>query len=118
MLDLVNHTGCKTRFLLDYFGENLEGDCGHCQFCLHGENESIHRGMLQMVDCDKKTAEQVLQLRMDHPDALASKRQVTRFLCRLSSPMLVKEKLTRHELFGRMGNAPFAEVMKWVADNL
>jgi hypothetical protein len=31
--------------------------------------------------------------------------------------MLVKEKLTRHELFGRADGSPFSQVMEWVAVN-
>ncbi len=115
VLDLINHRGCKTRFLLSYFGEELDDNCGHCRFCLHGENEPIHRETLKMPEFDKNVAEQIKQLRADHPQALASQRQVTRFLCGLSSPMLVKEKLTRHELFGIADGSPFAQIMEWVS---
>ena len=118
VLDLINHAGCKTRFLLSYFGEKLADDCGHCQFCLHGGNEPIQRETLNKPEFDKVVAEQIEQLRADHPQALASQRQVTRLLCGLSSPMLVKEKLTRHELFGRAAGSPFAQVMEWVVANV
>jgi hypothetical protein len=31
---LINHTGCQTSFLLNYFGEHRDQSCGHCEFCL------------------------------------------------------------------------------------
>jgi len=114
VLDLINHTGCKTRFLLDYFGENPDSDCGHCQFCLHGENGAIDRETVTMPDPDSNVAKLVRDLRAEHPEALGSNRQVTRFLCGLSSPMLSRQKLTRHELFGQTADHSFTYIMAWV----
>lgn len=28
------HNGCRSQYLLDYFGETLKGLCGHCDYCL------------------------------------------------------------------------------------
>ncbi len=33
VLRFAEHAGCKTRYLLGYFGEKLEADCGHCAWC-------------------------------------------------------------------------------------
>ena len=46
VVDLVNHKDCKTRLLLNYFGEETVANCDHCQFCLHGENDAIEREIL------------------------------------------------------------------------
>jgi ATP-dependent DNA helicase RecQ len=54
VVDLVNHKGCKTRLLLDYFGEVTDSDCGHCQFCLHGENAAIQREVIALQEPDQK----------------------------------------------------------------
>ena len=43
--------------------------------------------------------------------ALATPRQVARFLCGLSSPSASRAKLTRHPMFGALGGAPFQKVL-------
>ncbi|MCI5208340.1 MAG: hypothetical protein D3910_06000 [Candidatus Electrothrix sp. ATG2] len=62
--------------------------------------------------------EALQQLRAEYPQALASPRQVTRLLCGLSSPGLTRNKLSRHELFGKLEQYPFAAVMAWVEVHL
>jgi len=116
VVDLVNHKGCKTRMLLNYFGEDLDTDCGHCQFCLHGENAAIQRELTTFSEPDKKVTEQIKELRADYPKALGASRQMSRFLCGLPSPMLSREKLTKHGLFGWAGGLSFSSVMEWVEE--
>ena len=118
VVDLVNHEGCKTRFLLDYFGEELEADCGHCSYCLGGVNAALTRKETESQLLDRDLAEKMRQLQEQHPQALETPRQITRFLCGLSSPMLTKNKLTRDELFGRIKHSSFARIIEWVTANV
>jgi len=118
VLDLVNHEGCKTRFLLNYFGEDLEGDCGHCSFCLNGKNEIVCRQASGPNMMDDALVDDLGQLCMDNPEALATSRQQARFLCGLSSPRLIRAKLLRHPLYGRAEQAGFAEVLIWTKKNI
>jgi ATP-dependent DNA helicase RecQ len=117
VVDLVNHSGCKTGFLLRYFGEELAADCGHCSFCLHGENPPVSRreagASLPNQEGLEELVKDLRKLRTEYPEALASERQVTRLLCGLSSPGLTRNKLARHALFGRLEAYSFAEVMEW-----
>ncbi len=115
VLDLCNYAGCKTTFLLNYFGENLAADCGHCSFCLSGSNPTVVRKEADMHLLDANLAARLITLQGEHPQALHSTRQITRFLCGLASPLLTREKLTRHELFGRTVSAPFGQVLEWVS---
>ncbi|WYD80173.1 MAG: RecQ family ATP-dependent DNA helicase [Candidatus Electrothrix gigas] len=118
VVELVNHAGCKTGFLLRYFGEE-RGDCGHCSFCLQGENALIGNEKNDKVIPEQQELAEVLQrLRSEYPQALASPRQVTRLLCGLSSPRLTRNKLSKHALFGRLEQYPFAAVMDWVKTQL
>ncbi|MCI5190335.1 MAG: RecQ family ATP-dependent DNA helicase [Candidatus Electrothrix sp. AS4_5] len=118
VVELINHAGCKTGFLLRYFGEE-RGNCGHCSFCLQGENALIgSRVNDQAIPEQQKLAEVLQRLREEYPQALASPRQVTRLLCGLSSPGLTRNKLSKHELFGRLEQYSFAVVMDWVKAQL
>jgi len=52
-------------------------------------------------------------MQASHPEALAEPRQAARFLCGLTSPALVKSKLTRNALFGVFEDHRFADVLAW-----
>ena len=32
VIKLLEHKGCKTRYLLNFFGEKPNADCGHCEW--------------------------------------------------------------------------------------
>ncbi|MCF0194884.1 MAG: RecQ family ATP-dependent DNA helicase [Bacteroidaceae bacterium] len=36
MIGYAEHKGCRSRFMLDYFGEKMEDDCMHCDMCKRG----------------------------------------------------------------------------------
>lgn len=118
VLDLCNHKGCKSRFLLDYFGEKLDGDCGHCSFCLSKVNRPVLREKAEISSLDAVLVDDLRRLREQYPKALATPRQIARFLCGLSSPMLTRNKLTKNELYGRLEGAPFGLVMAWGASTV
>lgn len=112
---LVRHPGCKTRFLLTYFGEDLDGDCGHCSFCL-GERTADRQEQEQaLVPPDSDAIARLDTLRGEHQDAMATPRQTARFLCGITSPRLTKARLSRHDLFGSLAGQRFVQVMEWAA---
>ena len=49
-------------------------------------------------------------------EALASPRQLARFLCGITSPRTTRGKLSKHALFGTYEKVPFDLVMNAVAD--
>ena len=51
-------------------------------------------------------------LRQTYADALSSPRQIARFLCGLSSPLLTQTKLNRHADYGALAEIPFQNVMQ------
>jgi ATP-dependent DNA helicase RecQ len=108
VIDLAEGTGCYTRFLLEYFGEN-RGNCGHCSAC-HGAPRQILSGNVSatLTDSDRKA---VKQLVAERHAALRAPRQLARFLCGIASPATTKAKLRSHREFGRLDNVPFAEVL-------
>jgi ATP-dependent DNA helicase RecQ len=59
----------------------------------------------------EREAAMVRSLRAERHDALATPRQVARFLCGLPSPSASRAKLTRHPMFGVLGGVPFQQVL-------
>jgi ATP-dependent DNA helicase RecQ len=109
--ELLQAKGCLTRRLLAYFGEELGEDCGHCGRCDGERSASLVRptGRLDLPPSE------LASLRQQHPQALGADRQLTRFLCGISSPAISKAKLARHPRFGIGGKLPFAQVAAAVA---
>ncbi len=112
LLNYVDHDGCRTRFLLNYFGEDLQKDCGHCDFC-----QGIHPGKLPQADSiplGDAEAAMLEELRGEQHESLQSIRQVARFLCGIPSPAATREKLHKHPYFGVLADVPFGEVLGFI----
>jgi ATP-dependent DNA helicase RecQ len=109
VLEFISHEGCSTRFLLAYFGEQCNTDCGHCGWCL-GERPG-KMPTLSHQQPNGREAELVRTMRASHKAALGTPRQMARFLCGIGSPGLTRAKLSRNESFGRLSHLPFREVL-------
>jgi ATP-dependent DNA helicase RecQ len=109
--DFVNHQGCAARYLLAYFGEDRQSDCGHCGWCQGERNGPLP----SRHDASLGPAEQatVRELRKEAA-ALKTPRQIARFLCGITSPGLTRAKLTRHRQFGAWAGVPFQQVLRFV----
>ena len=53
-------------------------------------------------------------LRAEGHAALASPRQVARFLCGIHSPSVSRARLASHKMFGLLSDVPFQQVLTWV----
>lgn len=107
VMELVNSPGCIVRRLLMYFGEDLGRDCGHCGPCAGESTGAITR----RTKAPALNIAVLAELRRQHPKALATPRQVARFLCGLTSPLLTQSKLSKHPLFASQADAPFHEIL-------
>lgn len=105
------HDGCLTQHLLEYFGEKRNA-CGHCARC-DGEAARplplTHRNPVREPEAARLRA-----LRAEKHAALATPRQLARFLCGLSSPATTRAKLRTHPAFGLLETTPFQEVLAFV----
>ncbi len=115
MLDFAGHEGCKTRYLVRYFGHEFPGDCGHCGWCLGerpGKPPAIPRR--EFGDFESR----LLQgLRARRLEALALPRQMARYLCGLSSPKTQRPpRLMGEPAFGVLSDVPFQRVLQWVQE--
>jgi ATP-dependent DNA helicase RecQ len=117
IVELINHTGCQTNFLLGYFGEHHDRNCGHCEFCLHAANEHNPPARLA-IRTGRSAADwetwkgQIERVLAEKHAALRSQRQQARFFCGIRSPRSSKAGLPRHASFGLLANLPFIEVLE------
>jgi ATP-dependent DNA helicase RecQ len=103
--------GCLTRRLLSYFGET-RGECGHCARC-----EGVRVVPLppaRYMALGKPESERLRGLLDEKHEALSTPRQITRFLCGLSSPATSRDRLKSHPLFGAFETIPFHQVRAFV----
>lgn len=107
---LSQHKGCWSHKLATYFGDTPGTDCGHCGWCLGDRPGPLPPPTWPTVGQAERAL--VRTLRAELHDALATPRQMARFLCGLSSPATSKAKLTKHAAFGRLAAVPFAEVLR------
>lgn len=115
MLKFVDHDGCRTQFLLHYFGEALHGPCGHCDWCA-GERP----GAMPPADATplgEKEVQALAELHREQHAALKTVRQVARFLCGIRSPATTRARLTKHIYFGLLAHAQFQQVFAFVQEH-
>lgn len=112
ILDFARESGCITRRLLSYFGEGLEEtNCGHCHYCQTGEPAAaVKLPATPVRPFTERDREEIQELIFEEHASLGSARQLTRFLCGLTSPATSRAKLTKKPPFGRYAGVPFREV--------
>ncbi len=111
VMDLVQDTGCLTRHLMLYFGEELGKDCGHCGSCNAKTDKPriIPKSKKRLITVEHVGAIQALM--DENHSALRAPRQIARFLCGISSPAVLRDRLTRKDAFGLLQGFPFDEVL-------
>jgi ATP-dependent DNA helicase RecQ len=102
MWNFAQHSGCASQELAAYFGETLKA-CGRCGSCQGQPPQMLALQSTSVPDS-------LLSNLPDHP-ALQHPRQLTRFLCGISSPAATAARLHRHPKFGALGHLPFAQVL-------
>lgn len=109
VLGMVAHRGCLTAYLTKHFGETLAAPCGHCDRCQGLPPQAMRRAPARRPSDDEWRA--LAALTSEQHAALATSRQLARFLCGLSSPAGTRARLTRHAAFGLLADLPFADVL-------
>ncbi len=120
VISLVCHSGCKTNFLLDHFGEHRTEDCGHCESCLTGQDPAPNCGTIFQRSATTTIADEwqdrVRAVRAEAHEALASPRQLARFLCGIRSPKATRAGLHRRAAFGLLQDISFLAVLRWLEE--
>ena len=116
ILDFASATGCITRRLLAYFGEPLpDENCGHCHHCRTGEPAAaITLPATPIAEFTDANTEEIRALIFEEIPSLSTPRQLTRYLCGLTSPATSRAKLTKRPEFARYATTPFRTVLAQV----
>ncbi|OYP28354.1 RecQ family ATP-dependent DNA helicase [Rhodopirellula sp. MGV] len=103
---------CQAKLLAKHFGQTMADDCGQCSHCIGDGPMPIHKPKPRQIgDSVRRAIDQVVK---EYPDQFTTARQRARFLCGLSSPKMVRSRLSRHASFGVCEQIPFEDVLKQV----
>ncbi len=105
---LMTSAGCQSAALSEHFGQTLPQACGHCSVCEEQAIAALPEPDYPRIGDSALTA--IRGLSKEHPDVLHGARQRARFLCGLTSPKLIRSKLSRHPMFGCCNSIPFDQV--------
>jgi ATP-dependent DNA helicase RecQ len=109
VLELATQDSCQIQSLSRHFADpEPSAPCGHCEHCIGGP---IRLAPALARPLDDETWAQLSHLPGEH-GALEDPRVFARFLCGIRSPLLTRDKLTRHADFGRLAEVPFGQVME------
>jgi ATP-dependent DNA helicase RecQ len=110
VVQFAEEPGCIVRHLLEHFGEDLGRDCGHCSSCSGNSKRVVQ------ITADSKPIKldhaKIAALQAKNPKELGSARQIARFLCGLTSPLVTQAKLHKAAEFGSLATAPFQLVLE------
>ncbi len=114
VVDYAEHDGCLVRQLLEYFGENLENDCRECSRCLATGETPRELPRTEIPPITEPEATSVSELIAKKLPPLRTPRQMTRFLCGLTSPATRRARLQQHDAFGMLERLPFQAVLEYL----
>ena len=109
--DFAADPRCLTKRLVGYFGEKLSRPCGTCSSCLHPGRKPRRIPFSSIPDITTADVAILHEIIAEKQPALSSPRALTRFLCGITSPAILRDKLTRHHHFGCLGAVPFQDVL-------
>lgn len=100
---------CQAGVLAEYFGQPIAEPCGQCSVCSGEPAQPPASSTPRRIGSSALT--QLAGLRKERPEIWEDPRTRSRFLCGLSSPKLIRYRLTGHPLYGCCAEVPFADVL-------
>lgn len=107
VVDYVEQPACLLQTLRKHIGETSR-PCGQCSSCEDGAREAMPAAEGTPPGDDHVGP--VRKLRSRKLAALATSRQLTRFLCGIPSPASSRDDLRGHPLYGAFKDIPFQDV--------
>lgn len=115
LYELMFSQECQSSKLSAHFGQSINMECGHCSVC---EGQAI--GSVQEPDYPRvgdSALSGLKALMQEKPGLLDQFRVQARFLCGLSSPKLIRARVTRHPLYGCCSQVPFDHVLEHLMEH-
>lgn len=110
---LFSHSGCWLQWLASYLGYSMDQPCGSCTWCTSGRCVPQDAGVVAVPETlPERLWERLRDLQSQYAQALTLPAATARFLCGISTPRFVQQRLTRHPLFGACRHMPVAEVYR------
>lgn len=110
VFNLLAAPSCQAALMSAHFGQRIEQACGRCTACLGKGPLEIPGNSEGKIGRSALIA--VRNLAEKKPEALSSIRAQARFLCGLSSPAMIRSRLTKDSMFGVCSSVPFAVVLR------
>ena len=110
LYELMASDECQAGVLSAHFGQSIASECGHCSVCEGNGMGELPDPQFPRVGDSALTG--VRRLSKQHPEHLSDARQQARFLCGLSSPKMVRARLSRDPLYGCCSAVPFDHVIE------
>ncbi len=109
VLEFAGSSDCQASYLSAYFDAPLKQPCGHCTPCLNKGPVAMNRAAVSISDgvWDKLSA-----VRGEYAAQLRDARNFARFCCGVTSPALVRARLSSNAMFGALSHVPFAQVLE------
>ena len=107
---------CQAMRLSEHFGQTMPERCGTCSSCRGESLDAIPQGETPRVGTSALSG--LAALAKQHLDLLSEPRTRVKFRCGLSSPALIRRRLTREPLYGCCSEVPFELVLNAVSGTL
>jgi ATP-dependent DNA helicase RecQ len=110
VFELMCSDRCQSAAIAEHFGQAMQDGCGHCSVCEGAIVGALPEPSDARVGDSAMTALRALS--KQHPEALGDARQQARFLCGLSSPKMIRKRLTQDPHYGCCNCVPFDRVLE------
>jgi ATP-dependent DNA helicase RecQ len=110
LFNFLSARECQSMLLSKHFGQMAPGPCGHCGVCEGTVIDQLDDAQQGRIGDSALAC--IAKLKAQHPEVLASPRQQARFLCGLSSPALVRSRLSRDSAFGCCDSLSYQRVFE------
>ncbi len=112
MIEFFEKEQCLAESLSSYFGENLGHNCKRCSFCISQTPAVLPSPQLPTLEeFDFQKLIQPLAAAADSPLPI---RMMVRFLCGISTPIMVQHKAKSMPGYGELSAYPYKLVKQWV----
>ncbi len=101
---------CQHTRLSEHFGQPIQNACGHCGVCEGTILGELPKSEGQRIGDSAFAA--LSKVSKQFPEQLSDRRQQARFLCGLSSPTMIRSRLTRDSAFGCCSSLSFKHVLE------